>query len=402
MRGVRHGVVGVLCLAACGDWHSDADGFTELDRALFAQMELKTPRHDDTNPWLNDPKAQRFGQELFFDKEFASSGRIACTDCHSPNVWFSDVRSPNNVSKGVLITTRNAPALVNVAFYETFGWDGRADTIWGQVVHAYESPRVMGGSAPRLLAALQPRYATRYQEVVGTPLPVLPVDGSVTPEMMVAYRNLLQIWAAYLTQLNSADAPFDRFARGENDALTLEQRRGLKLFIGKAGCIECHSGPSFTDNKYHSVGVGQLGDLVPASDLGRYTGLQELAKLKYRPTGASTPPTPTDADKGQFRTKGLRQVAETGPYFHAGQLATLEEVVWFYNRGGDHQGAGVTSPFLVPLGLTDAEQADLVSFLRSLTGAPIPAALRCDPSLPSFHDVDGGMVAWPREFEACP
>lgn len=382
----------LLCcgLTACGDWHADPDGFTEADRALISSMVLTAPHHDGSNDWVDVPAARAFGQALFFDKDLANGARVACSDCHSPKQWFSDARAANNVSRGVGITLRNSPSLVNVAFYETFGWDGRADTLWGQVAHAYESPRTMGGSPQRLIAALNPRYAQWYQDVFHAPLPT---DGSTPDDVNRAYVNVLKAWAAYLTQLTSTDSPFDRFAAGEREALTLEQRRGLRLFLGKAGCIECHQGASFTDNKFHSIGVGQVGADVPVLDLGHFTGLQELAKLAWRPLDAGTvAPTPTDV--GQFRTKGLRQVAETGPYFHAGQVETLKDAVWFYTRGGDHQGSGTVSPFLVELGLTDDEQEDLVAFLRSLTGTEVPRALRCDSSLPSL---DGGV----REFEVC-
>jgi cytochrome c peroxidase len=387
-----------VCCLGCGDWRADPDGFTEADLALIRSMALTAAPTDPGNEYAADPEVAALGQALFFDKQL-SVGRdggvgadggvqviaVACSDCHSPREWFSDERGDNNVSRGVGVTARNSPSLVNVAFYGTFGWDGRADSVWGQCHHAYAAGATMAGSPALLLAAVRARYADRYQAVFGTPL-TDPVD------LDAFYRTILKTWAAYLVRLTSANAPFDRFALGEREALSVEQRRGLRLFLGKAGCIECHSGPNFSDNRYHSVGIGQSGPGVPAVDKGRADGLEKLKALKFRPAGAAAPDAPTDGDVGQFRTKSLRQVSKTAPYFHAGQVATLKDVVWFYSRGGDHEGVGPVSPFLVPLGLSEPEQADLVAFLESLTGGEVAEALRCDASRASVA---------PRSFAAC-
>ena len=394
----------VLSFLGCGSWRADADGFTERDLTLLSEMVVngRPPPHPG-DAVATDQRVAEFGQQLFFDKALSpgrpdgtrSSTTVACSDCHNPNEWFSDSRPENNVSQGVGLTTRNSPSLVNVAFYETFGWDGRADTLWGQCDHAYQSPRTMKGTQLQLLLAVRERYAARYALVFpGEPLP-LPQADAGADALDPFYRNILKAWAAYLTQLSSADSPFDRFAQGDREALTVEQRRGLLLFLGKAGCIECHEGPTLTDNDYHAVGIGQSGRGVPDSDPGRETGLAALRGLRFRPDGAMTPPEPTAADRGRFRTKGLRQVARTAPYFHGGQAATLKDVVWFYNQGGDHEGGGEVSPFMVPLGLTELEQAELVSFLEALTGAEVPAALRCDNSRPLTvpDDVTSAAIA---------
>ena len=403
--------VGVLafCALGCGSWRADPDGLTERDVALLQELVLtgRQPTHPG-NDLVADPAVALLGQQLFFDNGLSPGAvdgtrgitPVNCATCHSPSEWFSDSRPDNNVSRGTGLTARNSPALVNVAFYDTFGWDGRADTLWGQCANAYEPGATMKGTPAFLLEAVRSRYADRYQAVFGQPLPA--AGGGVAVDDF--YRNILKSWAAYLTRLTSADAPFDRFALGDRSALEGEQRRGLVLFLGKAGCIECHGGPMFSDNQYHSVGIGQSGRGVPETDLGREKGLSVLKGLgdrRLRPDGAALPAAPTPEDRGLFRTKGLRQVAGTAPYFHAGQVATLKDVVRFYAQGGDHDGAGTVSPFLVPLHLTDDEQADLVSFLRSLTGAEIPAELRCDNArpapLPGAY-LDGGVFVLPPDL----
>lgn len=414
VRGVC--AVAAITVAACG-WGPVRPGLTEQDGALLATMVLKGKPVDATNPYLQDDRVAQLGQQLFFDRGLSAvpspdggfalaTDGVSCAACHVPSKAFSDDRPARNVSYGVGPgwTGRNSPALLNVGFYEWWGWDGRADTLWGQAVNAYVASATMAGSELRLVRAAAARYGDRYQAVFGEPLPpgldpqhpdaarFASPDGGVQnlapdarAEVRKAYERLLKAWAAYLSRLVSADAPFDRYAEGDEHALTAAQQRGLQLFFGKAGCVECHRGPLFSDNRFHALGVGQTGANVPREDLGRATGLSVLDRLEQR--RATEVPKPTTADRGLFRTKGLRNVAETGPYMHAGQLATLQEVVWFYNRGGDRDGSGEPSRFLVPLGLTEAEQADLVAFLEALTGQTPDARWLCDNARPTVPGV---------------
>jgi cytochrome c peroxidase len=135
-------------------------------------------------------------------------------------------------------------------------------------------------------------------------------------------------------------------------------------------------------------------------DLGHAEALSFLASF---PFALGSPAAVTPADIGAFRTKSLRHVTETGPYFHAGQYASLRDVIWFYVRGGDHAGAGTQSVFLQPLGLSDDEQADLEAFLHSLTGLAPADSLRCDRSQPTTALlVDGGLGPRARTFPLCP
>ncbi len=394
-----------VCIAAvvvcgCAEWTAPRPGLTEQDQVLLSSMVLSGAPVDPTNEFLADDVVAVFGQQLFFDKglsnvvtdggfELASNG-VSCAECHQPSAAFSDDRGARNVSRGIegRWTARNSPGLLNVGFYEWFGWDGRADTLWGQAANAYEPAATMGGSGLRLGRAVLARYADRYQAVFKEPLPDFtssrfdaPLNAEAAAELNRVYQRLLKAWAVYLSRLVSADAPFDRYARGDDHALSDPQRRGLSLFIGKAGCIECHKGPMFSDNRFASVGIGQVGVNVGAEDKGRAAGLERLAVLPHRRTAQV--PAPTAADLGQFRTKSLRSVSETAPYMHAGQLASLRDVVWFYDRGGDHAGVGETSRFMVPLGLSDGEQRDLVAFLESLTGAPPPSRWLCNNARPA-------------------
>jgi cytochrome c peroxidase len=199
---------------------------------------------------------------------------------------------------------------------------------------------------------------------------------------------------AYERKLVSRNAPIDKYIEGDRTALTPAQKRGLRLFIGKAACVDCHSGPVFTDNKFHNTGVPQAGINAPVTDNGRfdeipktlsndfntaskYSDDQTLGKAKMMTLAQ------TEDLKGAFRTSMLRQIEMTGPYMHTGSLETLDAVVRFYNWGGGSTGfAGTKHPAMVPLLLSDDEIADLVAFLHSLTGDPPPADLGKNTAIP--------------------
>lgn len=421
--------VGILLLAsACEPWTADPDGFTQEELRMLQPMAL--PAAPGTAP---PGSTAELGQRLFFDPTLsgpiiaAHEGQraplgvvgqekaIACADCHDPRAWFADLRSsPNNVSLGVNWTQRNSIGLTNVVRYGWWGWDGRSDSLPMQVAVAYESPRTMGGSHLRMARALwlSERHRQRYAALgLSPPLdpdldpaspgatrfaPALP-DGGVGPPpsseeqyLRAVALNAYSAIADYLAVLDSTGSPFDRFLlEGDREAMDADQRRGLKLFVGKAGCIECHHGAQFTDNRFHNLGVPQRGERVPPLDEGRFEGVKALNGSGYK-TAAVDPP--AEEDHAAFRTKGLRNVAQTGPWMHAGQFETLDEVVWHYNNGGDRSGPYPVSRLMHPLELTDEEVRQLVAFLHALTGEPVPAALTCGDPLP-----DGGS-----RFPVCP
>jgi cytochrome c peroxidase len=174
----------------------------------------------------------------------------------------------------------------------------------------------------------------------------------------VTAAGVAQALAAYTRMILSGNAPYDRFRAGDRQALSEAAQRGLALFEGKARCSRCHSGVNFTDEDYHNLGVGM--DKEPP-DLGRYTVTQH------------------EADRGAFKTPTLRDVARRGPYMHDGSLATLEQVVDFYDTGG--RANPWLSPQSRPLHLTAAERADLVTFLQALSGE-IAVEVSSPPQLP--------------------
>src|SRR5262249_9428754 len=198
---------------------------------------------------------------------------------------------------------------------------------------------------------------------------------------------------AYERLLISRGAPFDRFVAGDGAAISAQAKHGAKLFVGKAGCVACHSGPDFTDNLFHNLGVPQTGPNVPVEDKGRFTAIPGLSSNPFSGAGQfSDSPSDgraklaglmqTQSDHGAFRTAGLRNIAQTAPYMHTGGFATLADVIEFYDQGGGTSDFGTKDPLMRPLGLSAGEKADLVSFLQALSGEPIPDALRQDTSAP--------------------
>ena len=160
--------------------------------------------------------------------------------------------------------------------------------------------------------------------------------------------------AAYERTVLSGDAPYDKFKAGDKAALSESAQRGMKLFFGKANCSACHSGPNFTDNGFHNIGV-------PGNDVGR----EAISK--------------SVGDKGAFKTPTLRDIAKTAPYMHDGSLKTLEEVVAHYAKGGTPHDQ--LDEEIFPLKLTPEQMADLVTFMKEgLASSSYPA--HTAPELP--------------------
>jgi cytochrome c peroxidase len=215
---------------------------------------------------------------------------------------------------------------------------------------------------------------------------LMPEGDKTTVNAILA--NMGKAFEAYERRLLSGDAPFDRYVAGDFSALTASAKRGLKLFIGKAGCDSCHTDQTFTDQTFHNTAVMQ----TPPYDEGRY---EDVLRLDNPFNGAGEFSDDPDAGReklagivrtedlrGQFRTKSLRQIAETGPYFHDGSVSSLEEVVRHYNQGGAAGSyPGTKDSLIVPLNLSETEILDLVAFLKSLTGQPVAPELTVDPSL---------------------
>jgi len=292
----------------------------------------------------NPPTAETIalGRRLFYDPRLSVDNTVSCATCHNPALAFSDGRQ---VAEGVRQQKgrRNAPSLLNVAYREGFFWDGRSPSLEAQAEEPVKNPLEMAhtleGVEQRLTA--DPGYRAAFARAFGA--------------VPITYDEVGKAIGSFERTLLCGNSPFDRYFYGhEETALSESARRGLEIFRnpGEGNCATCHTiGDQyalFTDNKFHNDSVGPTAQNDDPIDLGRFAI-----------TGA-------DPDKGAFRTPSLRNVALTAPYFHDGSRATLEEVVGFYARGGNP--VRYRDKELQPLWLTGEDRADLVAFLKSLTG----------------------------------
>jgi len=427
------GAVGLLIAAGCGDDATLVDGtFTEAEWSLIETMSpLPDVPADPTNAVADDAGAATLGQMFFHETSHAGAivtaddgsngglgtvgetGKVSCASCHQPGVWFHDERSnPNGTSLAADWGGRNTPTVVNAAFYSWFKWAGGSDTMWSQALGTTESGKSHASTRLAVAHMIYDKYKTEYEAVFETmpdlsdtgrfPLTGKPKASDSDPdgdwEGMTQtdqdstnriLANFAKAISAYQRLLVSRNAPFDQYVAGSFDAISAAAKRGLRLFIGKAGCQECHSSPLFSDNSFHNLGVPQTGDNVSSEDTGRYGAVAKLLASTFNSAGAYADVASTRLDnlsqtedmRGQFRTKHLRQIALTAPYMHTGQLVDLTAVVEFYNQGGGSADFdGTKDQLLVPLNLTTAEVADIVAFLETLTGDPVPTALTADTS----------------------
>lgn len=277
-------------------------------------LDLYRPVPED-NPLTAERVA--LGRRLFFDKRLSRDGSVACATCHDPKRAFANGRV---VALGIegRAGPRNVPTLVNRVWGKTFFLDGRAASLEAQALEPVLNPIEMD----LRLSEIKARVGLESEEVA---------------------RAL----ASYIRTILSGDSDYDKYTNGKESALSKEARAGLAVFRGKGRCTSCHAGPNLTDERFHNTGVAfKDGVLV---DEGRYkiSGLAE--------------------DHGAFKVPTLREVARTAPYMHDGSLARLEDVVEYYDRGGN-ANPGLDAD-LRPLHLTGEEKRELVEFLKSLSGS---------------------------------
>jgi cytochrome c peroxidase len=275
----------------------------------------------------------RLGRRLFFDPILSADGTVSCASCHDPARGFASSQ-PRAVGVRGQRGLRNAPSLLNRAYAGSLFWDGRDATLESQATKPIEDPLEMGSSVADAVARL--RGHTEYPALFAAAFP----DGVTAP-------NLAKALASFERTLLSGDSGVDRFRATEVTALSAAARQGLWLFESRGRCWRCHSGSNFTDEMFHNTGVSW--GRVPL-DLGR-----------FRVTGK-------EEDRGRFKTPTLREVADTAPYMHDGSLTTLDEVVEYYNRGGDRNPH--LDPRMTPLGLSKEDVGNLVAFLKALSGRP--------------------------------
>ncbi len=392
-------------LAGCQDGPSDPAAWTETELAILKSLALDSLPPlppDPSNAVADKPRASQFGRALFFDPRLSANNGISCASCHQPIRHFSD-----GLPKGQALGTsnRNTPGIIGTAYSPWLYWDGRRDSQWSQALSPLEDPEEQGSNRIQILrvVAADDAYRDYYVSLFGSlpdlddPLRFPGISGAAHgPEWQAAwlamapadqheinraFANLGKAIAAFERSLMPTQSRFDEFVAavsGDEAAaatlLTDDELRGLRLFIGKAGCLQCHNGPLFTNNEFHNTGVLSAAGELP--DKGRVSGVREVIRNPFNCLGEfSDDPERQCAELefvrsgpeliGAVRTPSLRNVEFTAPYMHKGQLATLAEVLLHYNEAPD---AMIGHNEAEPLGLGKRELRQLEAFLRTLGG----------------------------------
>jgi cytochrome c peroxidase len=351
---------------------------------------------DPSNAFANDPAAIALGKKFFFDSRFSGNLKVSCATCHRPDMSFTDDLP---LAHGIGSTTRRSMPLLGVAYNTWFFWDGRKDSLWSQALGPLESNVEHGFTRTACAYLISSHYRKEYEAIFGKIADIKNAVASPATEDIVVlktwvsmmpaqrdnvnriYANMGKAIAAYVRTIVPGPSRFDRYAKAiiDNDSvalsktLTPDETVGLRLFIGKAKCTNCHSGPLFTNSDFHDTGVPTPAKMP--RDPGRADGIRKVLADEFNCLGKYSDAGPgdcaelrymdTDRTKysGAFKTPTLRNVAERAPYMHAGQFSALREVLEFYRRSNSHE-----------LGhdqLSDKELGQLEAFLRTLSGPVI-------------------------------
>ena len=284
----------------------------------------KLPRVRNNEP---TPEKIALGKQLYFDPRLSADNTVSCASCHDPKKGWSNGEA-TSAGIGGQRGGRSAPTVINTAYQRFQFWDGRAGSLEEQALGPIANPIEMNlpiEEAVKKIAAIE-GYAEQFQAVFGEP---------------VSAENIAKAIAAFERTVLSGNAPYDQHKAGDEAALSEQAKAGMKLFFGKANCSGCHSGSNFTDNGFHNLGVSFLKE---DPDVGR----EAISGL--------------EGDRGAFKTPSLRDIAQTAPYMHDGSLATLEDVVEYYNKGATAND--YLDEEIFPLKLNEEQKASIVAFLK--------------------------------------
>lgn len=307
---------GLLFVCSAGVDAADSD---EIPLGL---KKLPTVR---SNP-QTDAKVE-LGKQLYFDARLSADNTVSCASCHDPKKGWSNGEATAEGIDGQR-GGRSAPTILNSAYHKFQFWDGRAGSLEEQALGPIANPIEMNlpvEEAVKRVAAIE-GYKKQFETVF---------DDGVTSE------NMGKAIAAFERTVLAGNSPYDRFKAGDESALSQKAQAGMKLFFGKANCSGCHAGSNLTDNGFHNLGVSFLND---EPDVGR----EALSKL--------------GGDRGAFKTPSVRDIDRTAPYMHDGSLATLEDVVEYYNKGATPNE--FLDEEIFPLKLSDEQKDAIVTFLK--------------------------------------
>lgn len=399
-------VMGVLILMAAftigpARMLFDGKSWSEEELAMLQSLwigSLQPLSPDPSNIYADDVRSAELGQKIFFDARFSINGEVACGTCHLPDQLFTDTTP---LAHGVGTTNRRTMTIIGTAYSPWLFWDGRKDSLWAQALGPMENPVEHGGNRTMYAHLIAQYYRSAYESIFG-PLPdlsQLPAHaGPVEDERARAaweamsepdrqavtqiYVNIGKAIAAYERLLVPGPSRFDAYVEAlisddqENtkNVLSEDEIAGLRLFIGAANCTQCHNGPLFTDNHFHNTGIPAVASLP--EDTGRSKGAQDVLADEFNCLSTYSDADPEECAElrfmiaeghellRQFKPPSLRNVAERGPFMHAGQFETLEAVLDHYNKA-PQAPAGHSE--LEELNLTNEELNQIIAFLKSLS-----------------------------------
>ena len=378
----------------------DEHTWSDQEKAILSSLwigSLGSAPVDPSNKYSDNPKAAAFGRKLFFEDHFSGNMKVSCATCHREDYSFTD-NLP--LSHGMDTTPRRSMPLIGVAYNSWFFWDGRSDSLWSQALGPIESKLEHGISRTMSASIISTYYKKEYESLFGAipeiteeewPQEARPAQDDpnalkawvlMSPEQREVvnriYVNMGKSIAAFVRTILPQPSTFDLYVeqiQGSGTkiarmALNDDEAAGLRLFIGKAKCTNCHNGPMFTNSDFHNLGLQQKKNAEP--DRGRSAAITQVLSNEFNCLGKYSDAHPNDcyelrfidtSDKkyaGAFKTPTLRNVTEHPPYMHAGQFTTLREVLEFYR-------SQATNPELSHKDLTDRELDQLEVFLHTLS-----------------------------------
>jgi cytochrome c peroxidase len=386
------GLLPSTSIAAQNDIHSWDPKEISIIRSLWIGSLPPLPK-DPSNAHADDPATIALGKKFFFDPRFSGNIKVSCATCHRADVSFTD-NLP--LAHGMGFTTRRSMPLLGVAYNSWFFWDGRKDSLWSQALGPLESSVEHGFTRTACAYEICRFYRQEYEAIFGKTsdvknaaacpatedIAVLKAWATMTPDQREdvnrIYANMGKSIEAYVRTIVPGPSRFDAYAKAlvDGDANSLpkifnaDEAEGLRLFIGKAKCTNCHSGPLFTNSDFHNTGVPAPAQMP--RDNGRADGIKKVLSDEFNCLGRYSDAGSGDCEElryldtdvtkyaGAFKTPTLRNVAERAPYMHAGQFATLREVLQFYREAKSHE--------LGHSELSDKELGQIEAFLRTLSG----------------------------------
>jgi len=377
-----------IMIVSLQSWQGNPPQWTDDEVAILRSLWLESLPElppDPSNAVADNPAAAALGKQLFFDPRLSANGGISCSTCHQPVRRFTD-----GLQKGQAIGTsgRNTPSIVAASYSPWSYWDGRRDSQWSQALSPLEDANEHASDRVQITRLIEQddSYRASYESIFGQLPDLSKADvGAVNS----VFSNIGKAIAAFERTIMPTSSRFDEYVAAvvsnddarQEELFSDDEVWGLRFYIGEANCTQCHNGPLFTNNEFHNTGVINFPGDVP--DKGRAGGVREVLQHPFNCRGQySDDPGRQCAELefartgielvGAFKTPSLRNLENTAPFMHKGQIATLSEVLEHYNAAPD---AMIGHNEAKPLGLSGRELRQLEAFLATLA-APVAELAR--------------------------